>query len=229
MEAVYKQDTSSDATFRADLEAFDKGGHGNKKRFIFRRIGSPGDSKTLVVFTDPQEIRGVALLSINQSGADDRQYLYTPAIDRVRSVAPRERSERFIGSDFTYEDVAEHILDDFSYRLLGDVDVIDNRKTYKVEATPVDSERSQYRFVYYWVAHDVPVIVHAEMYDAQGREVRVLHASELKQVSGIWGARRTVMSTVADATRTVLTIDEVKFNTGLSEKLFVPEALEKRP
>jgi hypothetical protein len=118
------------------------------------------------------------------------------------------------------------VLDDFTYRLLSEDESMDGHKTYKVEAAPVDTERSQYKFLYYWVAQDVPVILHAEMYDATGHKVRELHATQLKRVSGIWGARRTEMSSVQDATRTVLTIDEVKFNTGLDDKLFTPEGLE---
>jgi hypothetical protein len=94
-----------------------------------------------------------------------------------------------------------------------------------VASTPVDASRSQYKYVYYWVAKDAPVILHAEFYDAQGREVRVLHASDLKREMGIWGARHTEMRTVQDGTRTVLNIDEVKFNTKLDEKLFTPEGL----
>ena len=227
MASVYQQDTSHDTTMRANLEIFDNQGHGAKKRFTYSRIGSVGDSKTLVVFTDPQEIRGVALLSINNQGVSDRQFIYTPATQRVRSVPVQERSARFIGSDFTYEDIAERVLDDFTYHLLGADETIDGHKTYKVEATPVAPERSQYKFIYYWVAQDVPMILFGEMYDSNGKKIRALHATDLKRESGIWGARHTEMSSVQDATRTVLTIDQVKFNTGLDENLFAPENLEK--
>ena len=151
--------------------------------------------------------------------------MYVPATQRVRSVVPQERSARFIGTDFTFEDIAERVLDDFRYRLLDDAETIEGHKTYKVEATPIDAARSQYKFIYYWVAQDAPVILHAEMYDAQGREVRVLHASGLKRVAGIWGARHLEMSSVQDRTRTVLSIAEVKFNTNLDEKLFTPQGL----
>src|SRR6202163_4526169 len=72
MEDVYLQDPSHDVKMRANLEVFDKEGHGKKKRFTYERIGSPGDSKTLVVFGDPEEIRGVALLSINRQGVSDQ-------------------------------------------------------------------------------------------------------------------------------------------------------------
>jgi Outer membrane lipoprotein-sorting protein len=225
MEDVYRQDTSHDITMRASFQVFDKQGHGTKKDFVYRRIGSPGDSKTLAVFTAPKEIRGVALLSINQRGVVDRQYIYTPATQRVRSVVPQERSARFLGTDFTFEDIGERVLDDFTYRLISDTETMDGHKTYKVEATPVDQSRSQYKYIYYWVAQDVPVILYAELYDAQGREVRVLHARQLKRVNGIWGARHTEMRTLQDGTRTVLTIDEVKFNTKPDEKLFTPQGM----
>jgi hypothetical protein len=211
---------------RATFETFDPQGQSKKKDLLYQRLGEPGNSKTLVVFTGPQEIRGVKLLSIQQRGAEAEQYLFTPATQRVRRIAQQERSSRFIGTDFSIEDIGEPSLDDFSYRLLPNVDIIDGHKTYKVEADPTDPTRTQYKFIYYWLAQDVPVILHAELYDAQGREVRVFHASQIKRVSGIWGARRREMSTLADRTRTVLTIDEVKFNLNLDDKLFTPEALQ---
>lgn len=225
MENVYRQDTSHDITMRAAFQITDKQGQTTKKEFTYRRIGSPGDSKTLVVFTAPKEIRGIALLSINQRGVNDRQYMYIPAQQRVRSVATQERSTRFIGTDFTFEDIGERILDDFNYKLLGDTEVMEGHKTYKIEATPIDPSRSQYKFIYYWVAQDAPVILFAEMYDAQGQKIRVLHATQLKRENGIWGARNTEMSTIPDGTHTLLRIDEVKFNTNPDPKLFTPDGL----
>ena len=226
MEDVYRQDTSHDITMKANFQVYDNQGHNAKKEFILRRIGSPGDSKTEVVVTGPKEVRGVALLSINQPGIQERQYVYTPATQRVRSVIPQERSARFIGTDFTYEDIGERVLSEYTYRTLLENEVIDGHKCTKVEATPVDASRSQYKVVYLWVAKDVPVIVFAEMYDAQGQKVRVMHATDLKHEGGVWGARHTEMRTVADGTRTVLTIDSVKFNTKPDEKLFTPDGLK---
>src|SRR5579863_8265233 len=91
MAGVYQQDTSHDATLRATLDVTDKDGHTVRKRFTIGRVGSFGNGKTLVRFTDPPELRGVTLLSINDPGVTDRQWIYTPATDRVRSVPPRER------------------------------------------------------------------------------------------------------------------------------------------
>ena len=227
MQGVYQQNSSRDMTLKATLDVFDKQGQLLRKRFVLMRIGSLGNSETLVRFTDPKEVRGVELLSINQRGATDRQYLYIPATDRVRSVVPRERSERFVGSDFTYEDIAEDPLDDFTYRLLSDTETMEGHKTFKIEATPVTPDRSQYKYIYYWVLQDVPCIVNAEMFDQDGHMVRTLHASQLKKDAGIWGFRRVDVATVAGGTHTVLTIDEAHFNTGLSPDLFTPDALGK--
>jgi hypothetical protein len=88
MEGVYQQDTSHDTTMKAVFDIYDKDGHKTTKKFVVYRLGSPGDSKTRVVFTDPAEIRGVTLLSYNHKGDIDRQWLYIPATQRTRSITP---------------------------------------------------------------------------------------------------------------------------------------------
>ena len=225
LESVQSQNTNHDLTMKADFEIFDKQGKNAKREFTLMRLQSNGESKTLVAFTSPAEIRGVVLLSINEKGKPAIQYMYTPATQRVRSVVQQERSARFLGTDFTFEDIGERALDDFNYKLISEGELIDGHKTYKVEADPVSTDRLQYKYTYYWVAQDVPVILFAEFYDANGNKVRVMHATTLKRESGIWGARHTEMRTTADGTRTVLTINSVKFNTRPNEKLFTPEGI----
>ena len=147
MAGVYQQDTSRDdiawgprsmsrtrtATSAPQEIRFQPGGLLRQRQDAGPLYRPAGTSRRHVAFHQP-------------AGRTDRQWIYTPATERVRSVAPRERSERFAGSDFTYEDIAERSLDDFTYRLLNDIETIDRRKTYKVEATPVAADRSQYKF-----------------------------------------------------------------------------------
>jgi hypothetical protein len=225
METVYAQGADRNFKMKADFQVFDKQGQTTKKEFTYLHKGASGESRTLAAFTAPKEIRGVVLLSLNQKGATSSQYVYTPATQRVRSVVSQERSARFIGTDFTFEDIGERLPGDFSYRLISDAESVDGHKTYKVEAKPVDQGRSQYKYIYYWVAQDVPVILFAEFYDAQGRKVRILHATTLKKESGVWGARHTEMRTPADGTRTVLTINAVKFDAQLNERVFTPQGM----
>ena len=227
MEAVYHQDTSRDATWKAAMNVVDKKGVARQKKFIFRKIGSLGDSKTLVRFTEPAEVRGVGLLSINRKGVSDRQWLYTPAIQRTRRIAPQERARRFLGTDFTNEDMAERVLDDFEYKLLGDGGLMEGHKTFKIEARPVAADRSQYKFLHLWIAQDIPYTIHAEMYDQSGQKVRVMHASKLEKIAGIWVAKSLEISSPLENTKTILLVEEIRFNTGLKEDQFTQQALEK--
>jgi hypothetical protein len=141
--------------------------------------------------------------------------MYTPAIQRVRRIAAQERRQRFLGTDFTNEDMAERILDDFSYRLIGEGEVIDGRETWKIEARPVAADRSQYAWLYLWVPRDIPYATLIEMYDRQGQRLRILKASQLEKIAGIWVARNMEMASPVENTRTVLFIEEIRFNTGL--------------
>jgi len=227
MEGVYKQDSSRDTTWRARMDVHDKKGNVRSKKFTMRKIGGLGDSKTLVRFTDPAEVRGVGLLSLNQGGQTDRQWMYTPAINRVRRIAAQERRQRFLGTDFTNEDMAERVLDDYSYKFLSEGEIIDGRKTYKIEARPVSPDKSQYSYVYIWVPVDVPYSVLVEMYDKNGQRIRILKASDLVKISNIWVAKRIEMSSPVEGTKTVLMVDDIKFNTGLKEDMFTQQALEK--
>jgi hypothetical protein len=227
MEAVYTQDTSRDTTWRGKMDVVDKKGTVRSKKFLMRKIGGLGNGKTLARFTDPPEVRGVGLLSINEGGAADRQWLYTPAIQRVRRIAAQERRQRFIGTDFTNEDMAERVLDDFAYKLIGEGEVIDDRKTWKIEARPMSPDKSQYSYIYLWVPQDAPYTVLAEMYDKQGQKQRIMKAGNLEKISGIWVARRVEMSTPAEGTKTILTLEDVRFNTGLKEDMFTQQALER--
>lgn len=225
MEQVHTQTDGRSMQMRAGFEVFDREGRSRKKEFTYRRVGSGDRTKVLAVFTAPEEARGVALLSLQQPGQPAEQFIYTPATDRVRSVVAQERSSRFLGTDFSYEEIGESALDDFSYRIIADGNLIDGRRTYKIEARPIDSSRSQYTYLYLWVAQDVPVIVFEQMYGAEGNLVRTLHATDLRRVDGFWGARRTEVATPADGTHSVLTIHEVKFNLPLDETIFTRQAL----
>jgi hypothetical protein len=144
--------------------------------------------------------------------------MYTPAIQRIRRIAPQERSRRYM---------AERVLDDFQYRTLGQDDVIEGHKTFKIESRPIAPDRSQYKFIYLWVAQDIPYVIHAEMYDQRNQKVRVLNVSQLSKISGVWVAKRIEIKSPLDNTQTVLRIEEVHFNTGLKADLFTQQGLEK--
>src|SRR5262249_59197394 len=107
-------------------------------------LGAEGNTKIMFRFPDQAKVRVVGRVSIIEIGQPDRKWLSTPAINRVRRIAAQERRQRFLGTDFTNEDMAERVLDDYTYKLIGEGEVVEGDKTNKIEARPVSPDKSQY-------------------------------------------------------------------------------------
>ena len=84
------------------------------------RLGSYGNSKAVIRFTAPAEVKGVALLVVNHPDRSSDQWMWTPAIGRDRRIALQDRSTRFFGTDFSFEDLEERDVDQYDYTLTGE-------------------------------------------------------------------------------------------------------------
>src|SRR5271165_6822683 len=89
------------------------------KRWTFQRIGSFGESKAILRFTAPPEIKGVALLIVNHRDRASDQWMWTPAIARNRPIALQDRATRFFGTGYSFEDIEERDVNQFDYKLAG--------------------------------------------------------------------------------------------------------------
>ena len=103
------------------------------KRWTFERLGSHGDSKVVLRFTAPAEVKGVALLIVNHPDRASDQWMWTPAIERDRRIALQDRSTRFFGTDFSFEDLEERDVDQYDYTLIGD-DTVDGAACWKIQS-----------------------------------------------------------------------------------------------
>src|SRR5580698_6196730 len=91
-----------------------------EKRWIFDRIGSHGDSKSVLRFTAPPAEKGVALLVVNHPERASDQWMWRPSIGRDQRIALQDRSTRFFGTDFSFEDLEERDVNQFDYKLAGE-------------------------------------------------------------------------------------------------------------
>ena len=101
--------------YEGTLQVFDAKGKISDKRWTFDRLGSHGSSKSILRFTAPPEVKGVALLVVNHPDRASDQWMWTPAIQRDRRVALQDRSQRFFGTDFSFEDLEERDVDQYDY------------------------------------------------------------------------------------------------------------------
>lgn len=211
--------------YEGRLQVVDARGRVADKRWVFDRLGSHGRSRAVLRFLDPPEVRGVALLIVNHPDRASDQWMWTPALQRERRIALQDRSTRFFGTDFSFEDLEERDVDQFEYRLLGE-EPVNGVACWKIEARPGPRRKSQYTSSILWVRQDTYAFARIENYT--GRDlVRRLEYRRYENVQGIWTARVLEMTDLRRTSRTILTLDSLAYNVPMREEDFTLEALRR--
>ncbi|MDQ7054067.1 MAG: outer membrane lipoprotein-sorting protein [candidate division KSB1 bacterium] len=168
----------------------------------------------------PAEVRGVSFLR----RAEDRLYLYLPAFRRIRRIASSIKNERFMGTDFTYEDMSQsEFSKDYFAERLPDQDGL-----FVLQLTPrPDADVSYGRLVVYADSTNY-VYRKVEYYDREGRVQKELILSDIERVDGYWVPKTMEMRDLSRNHKTLLELLEVRFDQGLSNKFFTQRNL-KRP
>jgi hypothetical protein len=224
-EAQKRTDAKSQR-YEGMLQVFDSKGAISDKRWTFERLGSHGQSKAVLRFTAPAEVKGVALLIVNHPDRASDQWMWTPAIERDRRIALQDRSTRFFGTDFSFEDLEERDVDQYDYTLLGD-DTIDGAATWKIQSTPKQTKTSQYSKSLVWIRKDNYAWARVESY-VKDQAVRRLNYSNIGNVQGIWTARQLEMFDLRRNSRTRLTLDKLEYNVPLKEDDFTLQAIRRQ-
>ena len=189
------------------LQSYNADGKTSEKRWTFDRAGSNGRSKAVLRFTSPPEVRGVALLIHNHAERASDQWMWTPALQRDRRIALQDRSTRFFGTDFSFEDLEERDVEQSDYTMLGS-DTIDGASCWKIEMTPRRGRSSHYTRSIAWIRKDNYVL--ARLDNFVGDEVvKRLTNSSIENIQGIWTARQLEMADLQRRTRTRLTLQQV--------------------
>lgn len=217
------QQVSMDMTLRSN-----SGREASRRIKIMQLEGEPGQGdKVLIVFEAPADIKGTALLTHEALGvSDDQQWLYLPAYKRVKRIAATNRSGRFVGTEFSYEDLSGDKLEDFDYRYLGEEEH-DGQRLHKVERIPL-SANSEYSRQVTWVNSDNHQVVRAFLYDKQGTHLKTLEATDWTQYQErFWRAHTMVMTHIPSGRSTLLKTSKYEFGVGSSDKDYSPSALKR--
>ena len=181
--------------------------------------------KSLVVFDTPRDIEGTALLSHARILDPDDQWLYLPALKRVKRISSSNKSGPFVGSEFAFEDFTAIELNKFDYTFLreepcGDLvcDVLERTPRY---------ENSGYTKQLSWVDQTHYQIRKVEFYDRRGDLLKVLELGVYRDYDGIWRAHKLSMSNVQTNKQTDLIYGEYRFQNGLAENDFVKGRLSR--
>jgi len=181
--------------------------------------------KSLVVFDTPRDFKGTALLSHAKILDPDDQWLYLPALKRVKRISSSNKSGPFVGSEFAFEDFTALELNKFDYTYVGEVpcgdlicDVLERNPRY---------ENSGYTRQVAWVDQTDYQIRKVEFYDRRGDLLKVLELNDYRNYDGIWRAHMLSMSNVQTNKQTDLIYGDYTFDTGLDENDFVKGRLSR--
>lgn len=211
--------------YEGTLEVIDAKRKVSVKKWRYERLGSAGESKAVLRFTAPAEVKGVALLVHNHPNRASDQWMWTPAVARERRIAFQDRRTRFFGTDFTFEDLEERDVDKSTYRMAGE-EALDGAACWKIEAAPKPELRSQYTRILIWMRKETYVPARIESFSKE-QLLRRLSYGEFERVQGIWTARRLEMHDLKQDSRTVLRLEKLQYNVPLEPEAFSLQALRR--
>jgi hypothetical protein len=220
-----KRTESKSERYEGLLQSFDANGKTSEKRWTMERLGSHGQSKSVIRFTAPAEVKGVALLVVNHTDRASDQWMWTPAIERDRRIALQDRSTRFFGTDFSFEDLEERDVDQYDYASLGQ-EPIDGAVCWKIQSVPKQAKSSQYSKSTLWIRQDNYAMARIESY-VKDQVVRRVNYTDIRNIQGIWTARELAMADLRRSTITRLALEKIEYNLPLGDERFTLQAIRR--
>lgn len=188
--------------------------------------------KRLIRFLAPADVKGTGLLTFDYEKKDDDIWLFMPALRKTRRIISTERAKNFMGSEFTYADMTPPVLDDFSYRLLGE-ETVEGQECWKVEMVPVDedvADANGFSRRVMAIAKNDFVIRWAVYYDLDGelhKELNVLEVKEVDPENHRYRPMHMVMVNKQNGRKSILTVEKIQFNPDIRDDLFTLRYLER--
>ncbi len=182
-------------------------------------------SKSLIRFTAPADLAGMAFLQLQQPEGDDDRFLFLPDLKKSRRVAGKTRSQQFMGTDFSYADLDRRDLRTAGARSLAD-EKIGKHDCHHLEVRPTGND-AEYSRLELWVRKDNLVPLRWKMFDLGGAHVKTLSASEVQRISGKWFLTRSVMTNHKDSRSTELILEKVTPRDDIPDDEFTVRNLEK--
>jgi hypothetical protein len=219
--AIWEEKDRREAGYR-DLQVTlemilrDRRGTESRRELSISQLEMPDDGdRLLVVFDTPKQIRGTALLSYSYQTQPDDQWLYLPAVKRVKRIASQNKSGPFLSSEFAFEDMVLQELEKFEYRLIGR-EACGDRQCYRVERRPLD-RFSGYSRQEVLLDRETLRVEQIDYFDRAQRPLKVLRVSDYELFEGrFWKAGRMFMENLQTGKSTEIVWRDYRFATGLS-------------
>ncbi len=229
VEKMRAQETYEDAVTKVKMELINPQGKKRTRILITRYKEKDGLTRATTTFVYPDDVKGTKFLVIEEKKGETTQYLFLPALGKVRKITAKERGGSFMGSDFSYADLQPHDPEKGIHKLVRE-EKCGEHECYVVESTPKPGEEDfEYSKVTYWVRKDNYYPIKAVFHDKKGNLLKQLTVEEIAQTpDGVWYAKKSVMENLRTHHKTVLEIQEIRTNAGIPDEFFTLRFLEDK-
>ncbi len=196
-------------------------------RTLSFEVNSPGlGDRSMTVFDRPGDIRGTALLSYTKILQPDDQWLFLPAIKRVKRISSSNKSGPFVGSEFAYEDLLSNEVERYTYKWIKDVKC-GKLTCFMTERYPA-YKNSGYTRQVVWIDQKEYRILRVDYYDRKKSLLKTLKLNKYRRyLNKHWRALKMQMVNRQTGKSTTLTFSDYKFKSGLAESDFTPAKLKR--
>jgi len=217
--------------YTASMTMILKNRHGETSRRELRifvlEMPNDGD-RNLLLFDTPADVRGTALLTWSHRNRDDDQWLYLPALKRVKRISARNKSGSFMGSEFAYEDIASQEVEKYRYRFLGEEEMGGHHCLVN-ERRPAATGSSGYQRQVVWLDSTIYQPWKIDYYDRKGALLKTLTFEDYRQFLGrYWRPTAMHMQNHQTGKSTDLLFRDYRFATGLTPADFTRNRLGRR-
>lgn len=208
-----------------------RGGERQRALRLYERRLPRDERQTIVFFESPAEVKGVGFLANTHKGRAAEQWLYLPELNRVRQITPRSRTESFVGTDLSYQDLdiiqemSAWSEEDARSSLRGE-ETVDGVLTHVIELLPQRDDIG-YQKIVVWLGRDDLVPRRLEFFGEGSEPVKRIAQRELHDVGAIPVARSVEVETLAKGSKTLIASSDAAFDVGLEDDLFSQRALER--
>ncbi len=234
MQKVEGRDEGDNMTSDMEMILIDKHKKKRIRKIMTYKKEKGEDTLRLMFFKHPADVKNTGFLTYDydEYGKDDDQWLYLPALRKTKRIASSDKDGSFMGSDLNYSDMTSRDLEDYDYTILKETEVKGN-KAWVIQSIPRSKDvidETGYKKAILFVRQDNFYVIRGIMWTATGGYLKYLDVKTLEQLEGIWvGTEMNVTKKKGKrfVHKTIIKMDNVKFNQNLDYDMFTIRRLEK--
>ena len=193
---------------------------------VLEAAGDGDGDKSLSVFSHPRDIKGTAFLSFTHALEPDEQWLYLPALKRVKRISSSNKSGPYLGSEFAFEDLSSFEVKKYTYKYLRD-ETFNEKDCFVIELYP-QYQHSGYTRQVVWIEKERYIPLKTDYYDRKNALLKTSESKSYKQYLGrYWRADEMLMTNHQNGKHTVLLWENFLFGNGLTARNFDRNALKR--